>query len=91
MSGREPDQLIAHSVTQAVDTDPDETREWLDALEASVRTGGRERAMQLLQRLEEHAQAMGVVPHAQPYSAYRNTIPLEQQPPTLATSPSKSA
>ncbi|MEN9761809.1 MAG: hypothetical protein RI906_1635 [Pseudomonadota bacterium] len=81
MSGREPDQLIAHSVTQAVDTDPDETREWLDALEASVRTGGRERAMQLLQRLEEHAQAMGVVPHAQPYSAYRNTIPLEQQPP----------
>jgi pyruvate dehydrogenase E1 component len=35
----------------------------------------------LLQRLEEHAQALGVVPNVQPYSAYRNTIPLEQQPP----------
>jgi len=40
------------------DADPDETREWLDALEATVRAGGRERGLFLLKKLEEQAQRL---------------------------------
>ena len=60
------------------DSDPGETREWLDALDASVRAGGRERGLFLLRKLEEQAQHLGIIAHV-PYSAYRNTIPLEDQ------------
>jgi len=60
------------------DSDPGETREWLDALDASVRAGGRERGLFLLRKLEEQAQHLGIIAHV-PYSAYRNTIPLEEQ------------
>jgi pyruvate dehydrogenase E1 component len=63
------------------DTDPDETREWLDALEATVRAGGKERGLFLLKKLEEQAQHLGIVAHVPPYSAYQNTIPLEEQGP----------
>jgi len=61
------------------DSDPAETLEWLDALQAVTRSGGGERSRYLLQRLEAHAQELGVLTHTPPYSAYRNTIPLEQQ------------
>src|SRR6478752_2854188 len=61
------------------DTDPGETQEWLDALDASVRAGGKERGLYLLKKLEEQAQHLGIIAHVQPYSAYRNTIPLEEQ------------
>src|SRR5690348_914612 len=63
------------------DADPDETREWLDALDASVRAGGKERGLFLLKKLEEQAQHLGIVAHVPPYSAYQNTIPLEEQGP----------
>jgi pyruvate dehydrogenase E1 component len=61
------------------DTDPEETAEWLDALHAAVVRGGAARGLYLLERLEEQAQQLGIVSHVQPYSAYRNTIPLERQ------------
>jgi pyruvate dehydrogenase E1 component len=61
------------------DADPDETREWLDALEATVRTGGRERGLYLLKKLEEQAQHLRILTHVPTYSAYQNTIPLEEQ------------
>jgi len=61
------------------DADPDETREWLDALDATVRAAGRERGAFLLKRLEEQAQHLGILAHVPPYSAYQNTIPLEEQ------------
>jgi len=63
------------------DADPDETREWLDALEASVRAGGKERGLFLLKKLEEQAQHLGIIAHVPPYSAYQNSIPLEEQGP----------
>ncbi len=65
----------------AQDADPHETQEWLDALEAVVAASGSERGLFLLQKLEEQAQQMGIIPHVLPYSAYRNTIPLERQGP----------
>ncbi|MEZ5487823.1 MAG: alpha-ketoglutarate dehydrogenase [Steroidobacteraceae bacterium] len=61
------------------DIDPEETREWLEALVAAVRTHGKPRGEFLLERLEAEAQQLGIVAHVQPYSAYRNTIPLEHQ------------
>ena len=61
------------------DADPAETREWLDALDATVRAGGKERGLFLLKKLEEQAQHLGIVAHVPPYSAYQNTIPLEEQ------------
>ncbi|MBI3523856.1 MAG: alpha-ketoglutarate dehydrogenase [Betaproteobacteria bacterium] len=62
-----------------LDSDPLETREWLESLEAVVRESGQERGLFLLQQLEEQAQQLGIVAHVQPYSAYRNTISLENQ------------
>src|SRR5690348_4651329 len=61
------------------DGDPDETREWLDALDATVRAGGRERGLFLLKKLEEQAQHLRILTHVPTYSAYQNTIPLEEQ------------
>src|SRR5450755_135416 len=62
-----------------VDSDPEETREWLDALESVVRVEGHERALALLRFLEEQAQQHGIVANVPPYSAYRNTIPVESE------------
>ena len=61
------------------DSDPQETAEWLDALQTAVAQGGPERGVYLLERLTEQAHELGLVPNAQPFSAYRNTIALEHQ------------
>jgi len=66
---------------QREDEDPEETREWADALHAVVRRCGPQRGLYLLKRLEEQAQELGVVAHVPPHSAYQNTIPLGQQGP----------
>jgi pyruvate dehydrogenase E1 component len=79
MAGRESITLLDQLVAAARDSDPAETQEWLEALQAAVRESGAERGLFLLERLEEQAQQLGIVPHVQPYSAYRNTIPVEQQ------------
>src|SRR5689334_6440026 len=73
---------IAHgALVEAGDTDPQETQEWLDALDGVVRAAGHERGLFLLKQPEARAQQMGIVAHVPPFSAYRNTIPLEQQGP----------
>ncbi len=66
--------------TEAVDPDPLETREWLESLEAVVRRSGKERGRFLMKELEVHAQQLGVATPVAPYSSYRNTISLEEQP-----------
>ena len=65
--------------TPAEDDDPEETRDWLQSLEAVVLHGGRARAAYLLKQLETQARQLGIVPNGLPYSAYRNSIPLELQ------------
>ena len=62
-----------------VDVDPTETREWVDALEGVIREGGAERALFLLDELEDIMRHRGLRSLAQPYSAYRNTIPVDRQ------------
>lgn len=65
----------------APDSDPHETQEWLDALQAAAEAGGPKRALYLIKRLEAHGQQLGLLRRAPLYSAYRNTIPLERQSP----------
>jgi pyruvate dehydrogenase E1 component len=65
--------------SNCVDEDPAETQEWLDSFEAVVHICGPERALYVLERLEEQSQNLGLTPHALPYSAYRNTIGLDRQ------------
>ena len=76
-----PSALPAVHRADIEDSDPQETREWLDALEGVVRACGHERGLFLLKQLEMQAQQMGIVAHVPPYSAYQNTIPLERQRP----------
>ena len=63
----------------AVDCDPAETRDWLDSLEAVTRSVGNERGKYLLQQLDARAQELGIRTQQPPYSAYRNTISLQEQ------------
>jgi pyruvate dehydrogenase E1 component len=63
------------------DADPDETAEWLAALESVVRAAGEERAEFILSALDRKAKELGVGADVLPYSPYRNSIPLERQPP----------
>ncbi|MDR5828864.1 alpha-ketoglutarate dehydrogenase [Caballeronia sp. LP006] len=62
------------------DTDPDETAEWLDALDAVVKHVGKERAQYLFDRLAEHARSVGVESARARATPYRNTFALAQQP-----------
>ena len=64
------------------DADPQETREWLDALEAVIAQEGPGRAHFLLEQLIALGHQTGI---NMPYSAnteYTNTIPADQQPVT---------
>ena len=63
-----------------LDTDSQETREWLDALEAVIEQTGAERAHYLIERLIELGHRAGI---NLPYAAntdYINTIPVDRQP-----------
>ena len=77
MNARSTDPAMQHVLP--IDADPAETREWLDALRAAIQNAGPERALFLLQQLDDKAQELGLFPHTQPFSAYRNSIPLAQQ------------
>ena len=72
-----PPAESAHSL----DHDPVETREWLDALSSVLEEGGAERGQFLVGKLEEALRHHGAAGQPQPFSAYRNTIPLERQGP----------
>ena len=63
------------------DTDPLETREWVESLDGVLEVGGPERAHFLLDRVIDTARRRGA---PVPYSAntpYLNTIPVERQAP----------
>lgn len=44
----------------SMDMDPQETREWLDALSGVIETEGRARAHDLLETLLDHARQAGI-------------------------------
>ena len=73
------DETLEHASAQARDHDPAETREWLDALTTVMREAGPERGQFLVAQLEDALRNHGSIGLPQPFSAYRNTIPLERQ------------
>src|SRR5688572_238477 len=64
----------------AVDEDPEETQEWLEAFEAVVRQRGSARAQFLFDRLAHHALMRGVQSDRTRITPYRNTIGVSEQP-----------
>src|SRR4051794_22523895 len=63
------------------DTDPLETREWIEALDALIAEEGAERATFLLRRLLQHARTKRVPLPSVLATPYVNTIGLADQPP----------
>jgi len=66
-------------VASAADQDPQETREWLDALSAVIGAEGGERAHYLLEQLIDQARQAGVDVPFSANTAYVNTIPTDQE------------
>jgi pyruvate dehydrogenase E1 component len=62
------------------DIDPQETQEWLDALEAVLENEGTERAHFLIERLVDKARRSGAYLPFSANTAYVNTIPVTHQP-----------
>jgi pyruvate dehydrogenase E1 component len=63
------------------DADPEETREWLEALDAVITREGPQRATFLLQKLVLHARRRRVQLPTVAHTPYLNTISLAQQAP----------
>ncbi len=63
------------------DTDPEETREWLDSLAYVLETNGADRATYLFERLRDLLGQQGAQVPTPVNSPYVNTIPASQQPP----------
>ena len=71
-----------------IDSDPQETKEWLDALDDLAEIAGKKRAVYLLKRIEEYAQAQGIsTPSTLANTPYINTISVDEQ----AASPGDNA
>src|SRR4051794_243035 len=64
-----------------VEVDPQETREWLEALDAVVASDGPQRAQFLLERVVGHAQLTGAAPARAGTPPSLNTIPPQDEPP----------
>jgi pyruvate dehydrogenase E1 component len=65
---------------KSIDTDPEETREWMEALAAVANTVDAERACFLLSRLHEAAQQWDLGWRAPRVTPYVNTIRPEREP-----------
>ncbi|MBN3786513.1 alpha-ketoglutarate dehydrogenase [Burkholderia sp. Ac-20353] len=63
-----------------VDDDIQETEEWLEALDGVLKAAGPDRARFILDNLDRHAKNLKIRKSQHPYSAYQNTISLEEQP-----------
>jgi pyruvate dehydrogenase E1 component len=69
-------------MAEHTDIDPQETQEWLEALESVLAQDGPERAHFLLDQLIDKARRSGAhIPHSA-NTAYVNTIPYNQEVPT---------
>ncbi|MFN4343175.1 MAG: pyruvate dehydrogenase (acetyl-transferring), homodimeric type [Azonexus sp.] len=71
---------LPNALPDPADTDPQETKDWIDAVESVINIEGPTRAHYLIEKVIGQARLQGV---DIPYSAnteYINTIPVEQQP-----------
>jgi pyruvate dehydrogenase E1 component len=65
----------------STDIDPQETREWLDALDAVVAHDGPQRAQQLVGQVIDRARRVGAPPPDEGPTPYVNTIPTQLEEP----------
>ena len=80
-SGRQRFSIISDGLpTQLPDTDPDETREWVESFDSVVRSRGRTRARYVMLRLLERAREQQVGVPGLRSTDYINTIPPEREP-----------
>src|ERR1019366_92997 len=70
---------LAVAVVEVAESDPEETKEWLDSLVSVVQFSGAARAHFILRHLIEEGQKLGIVSNVLSYSAYRNSIPVDTQ------------
>lgn len=66
-------------MTDFVDNDPQETQEWLDALESVIEAAGDEKAHYIIEKLIDKARRTGINLPYSANTAYVNTIPVDQQ------------
>jgi pyruvate dehydrogenase E1 component len=71
----------AAAVTNGADLDPQETREWLEALDAVIAHDGTDRAGALVERVAQRARRAGAPVELGLSTPYVNTIPVEKQEP----------
>ena len=74
-------QPVRTDGTTAVDSDPTETKEWLDSLRYVISSRGSDRAGYLLHLIEQEAYRLGVPIPFSVNTPYINTIPADKQPP----------
>ncbi|GAA1155028.1 pyruvate dehydrogenase (acetyl-transferring), homodimeric type [Kribbella jejuensis] len=80
-SGHEPPAIITEGMpTQLPDIDPDETREWVESLDAVLDERGKARARFLMLKLIERARERQVGVPALRSTDYINSIPPEKEP-----------
>ncbi|HTY72054.1 MAG TPA: pyruvate dehydrogenase (acetyl-transferring), homodimeric type [Actinomycetes bacterium] len=72
--------ITAGLPTQLVDTDPEETAEWRDSLDAAIDTDGAHRARYLMLSLLQRARERNVGVPSLLSTDYINTIPPEREP-----------
>ncbi len=78
---RQTPSLLEHRVETPSDIDPQETGEWLDALEGVLAREGPDRAHYLIEQLIDRARRSGAYLPFSANTAYVNTIPVEKQAP----------
>ena len=78
----QPESLHGDASTSAFDTDAQETREWLEALDSLTAAEGPERAHFLLEKLIEEARHNGI---AHPFSATTPYIVCGSSPERMAS------
>lgn len=71
---------MSTNLPEAIDRDPQETREWIDSLESVIAAEGPERARYLLRRVLDRARLHRVEPRGPLVTDYVNTIPTEEEP-----------
>lgn len=70
---------MSQDVSSQNDLNPEETTEWIEALDAVLREEGAERGHFLIEQLVAHARQSGVNLPYKATTAYLNTIPLDQE------------
>ncbi|MBE0440252.1 MAG: pyruvate dehydrogenase (acetyl-transferring), homodimeric type [Gammaproteobacteria bacterium] len=66
-------------MTDFVDNDPQETQEWLDALQSIIEVEGDDKAHHIIEKLIDMARRSGINLPYSSNTAYVNTIPVDQQ------------